>query len=215
MKNYIFKSKKKVFILILSLVAIEVFAEKIYFSANSMSGKSTDDDSVTVLKGSSYIKTETMEINAGEIELSGDDYRYIKASDKIKGKNLETNMTFSCDEMEYDRETKVAILKGNVSLIDTDNDVTAKAQRIEYNQDKEIAILQIDVNLVQKSNVCTGAHAIYYKNDKILDISGNAQVSKDGDVFRAQNIHFNMDTEDIVLGGNVKGSVSESQKSEG
>lgn len=198
----------------LFVIHSQLFAEKIIFSANSMTGKTGDSSSTTELKGNSYILTETMEISADAITLYGDDYRFIEATGKVKGKNLETKMEFTADTLNFDRTTKIAKLIGNVELIDTENSVKAKAQRIEYNQDKEIAILQIEVNLTQKENECTGAYAIYHKKQQVLELSGNAQVKQKKDTFRAQNIYFNMDTEEIKLGGNVKGSVTDTKESD-
>ena len=189
-------------------------AEKISFSAGNMSGQAGDSSATTTLTGGAFIQTSSMEISAEEIELSGDDYRFINARGKISGKNLETKMEFTCDSMSYDRQTKVAVLQGNVHLVDTENDVKADAQIIEYNQDTNIAVLQIDINLTQKKNVCTGSYAVYQKNEQMLEISGNAQVKQDQDVFRAQMITLNLDTQNITLSGNVKGSVTETAKKE-
>ena len=206
---------KKTFALVLCLFAASVLhAEKITFSAGNMSGQAGDSSATTTLTGGAFIQTSSMEISAEEIELSGDDYRFINARGNISGKNLETKMEFTCDSMSYDRQTKVAVLQGNVHLVDLENDVKADAQIIEYNQDTNIAVLQIDINLTQKKNVCTGSYAVYQKNEQMLEISGNAQVKQDQDVFRAQMITLNLDTQNITLSGNVKGSVTESAKKE-
>ena len=205
-------NKKSFISLLLIIFTMTIHAENIIFSANSMNGKSNDKNSTTELKGNAYILTSSMEIKADSIVLFGEDYRFIKATGNISGKNLETKMEFKSDFLDFDRTTKIAVLSGNVSLIDTENSVTAKAQRIEYDQNKEIAILQIEINLTQKENECTGAYAIYYKKDQILEISGNAQVKQKKDTFRAQNIHFDMETEEITLGGNVKGSVTDTKE---
>jgi len=209
------KRMKKLISLFLILFSLNMlFAEKIRFSANNMTGKSGDSNTTTTLSGNGYIKTESMEIQAEYIELSGEDYRYITSSGSVKGKNLDANMDFSCDSLEYDRETKVAKLKGNVELIDNDNDVKANAQVISYDQEADIAILQIQINLTQKDNVCSGSYAIYYKKDQLLELSGNAQIRQKDDTFRAQHITLNMDTQDITLGGNVKGTVTDSKTKE-
>ena len=196
----------------LALAANPLFAEKIIFSANRMSGQAGNSNTTTTLSGNAYIKTESMEIQADDVELSGDNYRYIKASGNISGKNTKSNMDFTCDTLEYDRTTKIAILKGNVKLDDKDNDVKAEAQVIEYNQDTEIAILQIQIKLTQKDNLCSGSYAIYYKTTQLLELSGNAQVKQKEDIFRAQNISLDMNTQDITLGGNVKGKVTEKKE---
>ena len=207
--------KKLLNLLLLIFFSLEFsFAEKIIFSANSMTGKTGDSSSQTSLSGNAYIKTDSMEIMADSLELSGEDYRTIKAAGNITGKNLETNMEFSCDSLDYDRTTKIAVLRGNVDLNDIENSVKAKAQLIIYDQNAETAILQVGVTLSQKNNVCSGSYALYYKKDQILEISGNAQVKQGNDTFRAQFITLNMQTQDITLGGNVKGSVTESKSSE-
>lgn len=206
--------KKSVFLSLLFLSVNFLFAEKIIFSANSMTGKSGDSNTTTSLSGNAYIKTDSMEVQADDVTLSGEDYRYIKASGSVHGKNLDTNMEFTCDELSYDRITKVAELKGNVSLSDIDNDVKAQAQIIVYDQDKDIAILQVKINLTQKDNVCTGSYAVYYKKDQILELSGNAQIKQKEDVFRAQHITLDMDSQDITLGGNVRGTVKDSKEKE-
>ena len=206
---------KKLFsLLILFSLYTALFAEKITFSAGSMSGQAGDSSATTTLTGGAFVQTSSIEISADSIELSGDDYRFIKASGSISGKNLESKMEFTCDSMSYDRETKVAQLQGNVKLVDTENDVKADAQLIEYNQNTNIAVLQIGITLTQKKNVCTGAYAVYQKNEQMLEISGNAQVKQEEDVFRAQQITLNLDTQNITLSGNVKGSVTETKKKE-
>ena len=210
------KSNKKLLIVILvirfSLTAVH--AETIVFSANRMSGQAGNSNTTTTLSGNSYIKTETMEIMADEVELSGDNYRYIKASGHISGKNLKSNMDFTCDNLNYDRTTKIAELKGNVNLNDNENEVRASSQIIIYNQDTEVAVLQVKINLTQKDNVCSGSYTVYYKKTQMLEISGNAQVMQGEDTFRAQYITLDMDTQDITLDGNVKGKVTETKEAE-
>lgn len=200
-------------LIILSIFSV-LFAEKISFSADSMSGQAGNSSSDTKLVGNAYILTETMEISADLIELSGEDYKNIKAQGNVNGKNLETKMEFKCNELDFDRITKLARLTGDVNLVDSENEVTAKAQIIEYNQDTDVAILQIQVNLTQKDNICSGAYAVYLKKEKMLDISGNAQVKQKSDTFRAQQISLNLDTQAITLAGNVRGSVVDSGKKE-
>lgn len=204
---------KKFFFVVLTLIIFNpLFAEKIIFSANSMTGKAGDTNTTTSLSGNAYVKTETMEIMADNLELFGEDYQNIRANGNVSGKNLETHMDFTCDSLEFDRKTKIALLQGNVNLKDTENDVEADAQIIEYDQNTEIAVLQIGIRLKQKNNICSSSYAVYYKTEQMLELSGNAQVKQNDDTFRAQFITFDMDTQDINLGGNVKGSVTDKKE---
>lgn len=186
--------------------------EEITFSGDSMRGSvssSSDSskESFTVLSGNAVVKTSTMEIRADSIELTGDDFNIIKARGNISGTNTESELEFKAQTLEYDREQKIVTLTGDVELKDLKNDVTAKAQIIEYDQNTDVAIMQIDVELKQKENVCTGAYSVYRKKEQTLDLSGNASVKQKDDMFRAQSISFNMDTEEIVLDGNIRGMV--------
>lgn len=122
-------------------------------------------------------------------------------------------MDFTCGQLNYDRIEKIAVFIGDVNLIDGQNDVVADAQRIEYREKTGIALMQIEVKIVQKENICTCAFATYRKNQKMLEMTGNPQVVRGKDTFRAQEITFNLDTEEITLDGRVRGSVTESSES--
>lgn len=183
------------------------------FSGDSMQGsmsssKNSGKKNYTVLSGNATVKTSTMEISADRIELSGEEFNYIKASGNIKGKNTESELEFSAQEMEYNQDTKLVILTGDVELKDERNNVTAKAQAIEYDQNTDVAVMQIDVELTQKQNVCKAAYSIYRKKEQTLELSGNATVKQKDDTFRAQSIKFNMETEEIQMDGNIRGTVT-------
>lgn len=194
----------------LLLINTTVFAETITFSANSMSGSAATSSSQTILRGNATVITETMEIHAQEIILSGDNYTNIKASGNITGKNKETGMTFSCQYMTYNRNTNIATLQDSVIFIDTENQIEAKAQHIEYNQNNEIAIMQIDVELSKEDKKCTAAYAVYKKDSQLLELSGNACVTMTQDIVRSQNITFNLQTNEINFDGHVKGTITTS-----
>lgn len=189
------------------------YAENIQFSANSMTGKVGSTSDSTTLTGEAYVLTDSMELSADEITLSGKDFRYIEATGAIKGLIKDTEMDFSAEKLKYDRVTKLAELSNNVSLTDKKNNVSAKAQMIEYNQQTEVAVMQIEVELKQKDNICSGAYAIYKKNEQLLELSGNSQIKQNNDTFRAQEITLNMETQEISLDGRVKGSITEEAKS--
>lgn len=207
------------FTAILSFFLSSVFAtatasaEKITFSADSMTGIVGDKSDSTTLSGEAYVLTDSMEIFADQIGLSGKNFRFIEAQGNIKGKNMESELEFICEKLKYDRETKIAELSNNVNLKDTKNNVNAKAQIIEYNQNTDTAVMQIEIELTQKDNICTGAYAIYRKNDQMLELSGNSQIKQGKDTFRAQQITLDLTSQEITLDGRVKGSIVDEQKS--
>lgn len=210
------KMNRKISVSLFLFLAVCSFlnAEKITFTANRMNGSAKKNASKTVLEGEAFIQTESIEISADSIELAGDNYRNIQARGNVRGKNLESGLDFECSEMQYDRETKIALLSGDVNLTDSENDVSAKAQVIEYNSDTDIAVLQIGVNLTQKENICVSSYAVYNKKNQMLNLTGNASIKQKDDTFRAQHITLDMKTEEITLDGRVKGTVSEKEEAQ-
>lgn len=207
---------KKIFLLLLFVclplwasVSQEASQEIIEFSAKKMSGSMKQNQDYTTLSGGATIKTASMEIQADTIELYGTDFRFIKAEGSVRGVQQEEGLEFSCTTMEYDREEKIALFSGNVVLQDKENEVVAKAQRIEYRELSAIAIMQVAVELTKDESLCTCAFALYRKDEKLLEMTGNPQVVQGNDSFRAQEIVFNLDTEEITLEGGVKGKVTE------
>lgn len=186
-----------------------LFAEQITFSADKMSGNAGENSDYTKLEGNSSINTSQMEIRADTIELSGKDFQYISAIGAVSGNHIEGGFDFYCEKLTYDRVSKIALLEGNVKMEDAENEVTAESQFIEYNEKNDIAVLQIGINLKKNDSVCTAAFAIYRKQAKLLEMSGNPQVIRGEDTFRAQEIIFNIETEEIIMDGKVKGKVTD------
>jgi lipopolysaccharide export system protein LptA len=104
----------------------------------------------------------------------------------------------------------VASLQSNADIYDHQNEVQAKAQMIEYNQRTEVATLQIAIELKHKDSVCTSEFAVYRKQEQMLEMNGNPKIVRKDDVFQAREITFNLDTEEIILDGRVRGSVTDS-----
>ena len=74
--------------------------------------------------------------------------------------------------------------------------------------------MQIAITLKQKDNTCTSAYAIYRKKAQMLEMSGNPKIVQGKDTFRAQEITLNLESQEITLDGRVRGTVTDSQKSE-
>ena len=183
--------------------------ESIEFSAKRMTGSMKEGEDYTKLSGAARIQTEDMEIEADIMELYGRDFRFIKAEGSVRGVQRKEGLTFTCTTMEYDRQEKIAVFSGTVVLDDQENDVVAKAQRIEYREQESLALMQVEAELTQEDSVCTCAIALYRKDEKLLEMTGNPQVVRGKDTFRAQEILFNLDTEEITMIGRVQGSVTE------
>jgi len=86
---------------------------------------------------------------------------------------------------------------------------------VEYNQATETALIQINVEITQENSVCTSAFAVYRKKIQMLELSGSPRVTESDNVFRAQEIVFNLDTKEITLDGKVSGTVIDKKENGG
>ncbi len=202
--------------LLLLLLALPLGADDgtIEFSADSMSGTSGKARETTVLEGNARVRVGSLSISGDRIELSGKDFRYVKASGGVKGEDTDKGFSFSSDAVDYDRDSEVAVLRGNADLEDSKNDVSAKAALISYNRKTEVALLQVGVRLIRKNIDCSSGFALYRRAVSLLELSGNPLVKRGSDEFKANRISVDLDTERISLDGSVSGSLKESAETE-
>ena len=71
--------KRLIFIFAVLFCAVTMFAEKIKFSADSMSGQAGNSSTTTTMTGNASVSTESIEIKADMLQLSGEDYKNISA----------------------------------------------------------------------------------------------------------------------------------------
>ncbi len=195
-------------LILLFLLLNPILAETITFRADRMTGNTKDGEDYAKLIGNASILTSSVELYADTIELSGTDYRYIKAVGNVSGSNTKSKIDFTCVEFFYDRVTKISNMQDTVHLVDRENETVANSQLMEYNENDGSVVMQISVAMQQKDNVCTGSYAIYNTNLRTLFLSGNPQITQGSDTFRAQEIVLNLDTNEVTLDGRVRGSVT-------
>lgn len=200
--------KKILSVLILALCAASAFCEKISFTADYLHGSASETNNKTVLERHAHISTESFDINAQLIELEDENYRYVTATGAVFGKSKKSNLDFTCDKLFFDRETDLIYFEGNVNVKDTANNVDAQSQLMEYDLNTETAVLQVNVKLNQNNSKGTGSLAVYKTKEKTVDLTGNPKIVRGDDIFRAQKITLNVETEEILLDGKVSGNVT-------
>lgn len=195
-------------VMLLSLFAATAFCEKISFTADYMHGSASETNNKTVLERHAHISTDTFDINASVIELEAENYRYVTATGSVSGKSKKSNLDFTCDKLFFDRETDLVYFEGNVYVKDEANNVDAHSQLMEYDLNTETAVLQVNVKLNQNNSKGTSSLAVYKTKEKTVDLTGNPKIVRGSDIFKAQKITLNVETEEILLDGKVSGNVT-------
>ena len=190
-----------------TIIAFPLGADTFSFKADRMSGGKATGREITVLTGNAEVRSDKLLLRAERIEIQGSDNRFIDCSGDVWGQEEEKDILFRTDRLRYDRTLKIARLEGNSTLEDRKNEIVARGRFIEYNDQQEIAILQISVRLFKDNLVCRSEYAVYRRNEKTLSLSGFPVVYKKEDEFRAGRIQVDLDTDDVVMEGDVRGSI--------
>jgi len=192
---------------VLLLVAAAAWGDTFTFRADHMSGGKATGRELTVLTGNAEVRSDKLLLHADRIEIHGSDNRFIDCIGNVRGHEEEKNIIFVTDRMRYDRTLKVARLEGNSSLEDRKNELVARGRFIEYDDEQEIAVMQISVRLFKDNLVCRSEHALYNRGDKTLALTGFPVVFKKEDEYRADRIRVDLDTDDVIMEGDVRGSL--------
>jgi hypothetical protein len=65
---------------------------------------------------------------------------------------------------------------------------------------------------LKKDLVCRAEFAKYWRDKKLLELSGMPWVSRKSDIYQAARITINLDTEEISLEGDVQGTIQTEAK---
>ena len=177
------------------------------FKADNMSGGKATGREITVLNGNAEVQSDKLLLKADRIEIQGSDNRFIDCSGNVQGFEEEKNILFKTNRLRYDRTLKIARLEGNSTLEDRKNEIVVRGRFIEYDDQQETALVQISVRLFKDNLVCRSEYAIYSRIEKTLVLTGFPVVYKKDDEFRADRIRVDLNTDDVSMEGDVKGSI--------
>jgi len=200
---------KKLTLVILSIfiIAAPIIADTFSFKADRMSGGKGTGREVIVLNGNAEVRSDKLLLLADRIEIQGENNRFIDCSGNVRGHEEDKDIYFITDRLRYDRTLKIARLEGNSTMEDRKNEIVARARFIEYDDDQEVAIMQVSVRLFKDNMVCRSEYAIYRRVEKLLTLSGFPVVFKKEDEYRAEKIRVDLETDDVVMEGDVRGSL--------
>jgi len=201
-------------ILGLLLVAIDAFtvADTFRFQADTMIGSKATGKETVLLSGNAKVWSEDLILQADKIEISGKDNRYIQCNGSVVGIDEKKGFRFTTSSLFYDRDQKNAQLIGDSTLEDKENKVVARSRLLEYNDESGTVLLQINVRIFKDKLVCRSDYALYRRKEKLLELRGSPVVYKEGDEFSSERMRIDLNTDDVVMEGQVKGTLKSSTK---
>ena len=161
-----------------------------------------------VLTGHATMRSDDVLITADEIQLLGADFTIAIATGTVHVADARRGIDLTASDLWYDRKGKIARIRGNAEMADLENEIVVKGGFLEDRDSEGLTIIQIGVRIFRNDLVCRAEFAKYWRDKKILELTGMPWVSRKGDEYRATKITINLDTEEFVLEGGVQGTVA-------
>lgn len=193
---------------------LSVAADKFTFSGDSMNTVIAKGKERTVLEGNATIQSGSTHIEAEKIELYGEDSRFAFCSGDVQVTDPEKGIILNSDHLFYDREEDRSRVDGYAEMEDQKNELIVKGGFLEHFGEQEITIIQIGVRILKEDLACRSEFARYRRDEEILELSGLPYVYWKGDEYRASRIVINLDTDEILLEGEVEGTVVTEEEEE-
>jgi len=203
--------KKAFLMLACLLLAFPVFADDITFKGGYTKMSMKDGAKEITLGGGGEVHTGSLDLTAKSIVLSGPDYDNVQCTGNVTVIDREKGLTVKSPSITYVRSTRLITIQSWVEIDDTGNEVSASAGGLFYDMDKGIMTMQSHVRLLRAASkgimTCRCDEMVYDRNNKKLQLTGNAVVDWDGDTYQAHAISVNLDSEEIVMEGAIQGTV--------
>jgi lipopolysaccharide export system protein LptA len=178
------------------------------FSGDRMETVVAEGRERTLLSGRAQVITEDNRIRADEMELYGDEFRYIRCHGDVEVVNDQKGIELTCDEMFYNRDKKIIRVTGNVIMLDKKNEIVVKGGFLENWEERDETIVQIGVRILKTDLVCRSEYARYFREDDRLELAGMPLVNWKGDEYRALRITIDLEKDTIRLEGDIRGKVT-------
>ncbi|MDX9784610.1 MAG: hypothetical protein RBT72_07655 [Spirochaetia bacterium] len=192
--------------------AAEEAVETISFSADRMESVIAKDKEKTILIGAAVVNTDTMEIKADWIELSGEDYNTIVCKGKVSVYDESEGFLLRAETLEYARDSELGTATTNVVLEDSKNDVLLKADWVRFDQVQSTVDARIGVHILKEDFAVRAEFALYNREDESLKLSGSPVAVSGSERVEADAMTGKADLGSMELSGRVSGTISTKKK---
>lgn len=199
---------------ILIWLPFTISAETWTFSGNDRLEYTGKGNERTTLSGNAVLSSEDLILRADHIEIVGENFNHAFCTGNVTVRDLEKDIFLSCDILFYDRKLDYVRAEGNAVMEDYTNELVVKGGIIENWNEEDLVTMQIGVRIIKENMISRCEYARYNRNTDIVRLTGLPIVYKDDDVYEATTIRINLETDEIILEGDVKGTFTSEQEDE-
>lgn len=184
---------------------------QISFSGRYTRARMVEGSEEVELSGDAWIETGGTRIEADEIQIYGENFRYARCTGNVIVRDDNQEITLYCTSLSYDRETSTSEVSGWVEMEDRRNELIARGAYMKNNGEEGISVIQIAARIIKDTDkgqmLCRTDTAEYNSKERILLLLGNSSVYWNDDTYKASKITIDLETNEIELEGNVSGTI--------
>jgi lipopolysaccharide export system protein LptA len=202
------KTNRVLGILFLALLVVPAVGETFTYGADSFNATFAEGRERTILQGDAWVVSDTLRIESDEIELFGPDFRYVLCEGVVRAEDTEKGIVLDSNHLFFDREIELIQIRGPVEMIDLENEVVVRGGYLESREGNALTIIQVGVRIVRRDMITRSEYARYDRDADVLYLTGLPEVNRAGDIFAADEIVIDLETDEISLNGEVRGSLT-------
>ncbi|AEC02786.1 LPS export ABC transporter periplasmic protein LptC [Parasphaerochaeta coccoides] len=187
-------------------------ADPIEFSGGSTEAIIRSGDERVKISEGARVTTGDITITAQVIDVSGEGYSYLECTGDVVLKDAGKGIEMSAGTITYDRNESILLSREQTSVEDKEKGITAQAGWVRYQQEEGILTFQDNVNLTRTTDdgimVCTAETVTYVRSSGTVMLDGGAVVTWKNDTYRATTIRVNLDTDEITMSGEIRGTIN-------
>ena len=204
--------RRLLMVIILSLFLSLLFGgEPISFKGGYTRAVMREGQETILLSQGASVSSGSINFEAQTIELIGPEARYLVGNGAVKITDSANNIIINSTGISFDRESEQLLVDGWVEVQDLNNEIIATGAYLAYDRSEGILKIQIAAKLLHHTDsgpmVCRADTIEYNRETRKLSLIGNSVVEWKGDVYRASSTTVDLDSEEIEMEGNIKGTV--------
>lgn len=187
---------------------------RIVFSADRTESVFAEGRERIVLRGSARVESDEFLIQADEIEIFGEEQRYLRSRGSVTVYDSENDLFLSSNEFFLDRERTFLRASGDAYMEDRPNEIVVKGGTIQNWDELDLTEISVNVRILGEDYTTRSQFARYRRVSETLELSGTPEVFWQGDEYRASRIRINLATDEIEFLGDVRAIVRQENREE-
>jgi lipopolysaccharide export system protein LptA len=191
------------FLIFLSLVPVLSAQETLTFSADRTESVFAEGRERILLRGNARVESDSFEIVASEIEIYGEDQRYVRSDGSVEVYDRDNDLYLTSDELFLDRTDNYLRAAGSAYMEDRENDLVVKGGLIQNWDELDLTEISVNVRILGEDYTARSQFARYRRETEMLELSGTPEVFWKGDEYRATRISIDLANDEIEFVGDV------------